>query len=297
MDINPELVNLIANNFLSVVVSILILGWMAITLIKHRNIRNLFFWERVMGRRLEFSDETLQSASNDQIELEQIRIFLPGFKFASIYHARAIISWCKYNKVGHDEIKAIDSYLTYNNDTVLLKKPRGITCFLSFLTALAFAFGSLFILQTAIKTKLSSAILSTIKANGEWVWVYSDKIEEFTIFNEPWFIYKDSVTAEAKEAISYDIISALQKDLNSDAGKAYIDDSINKNFYIYLALFSLMCAYTISFTRWVVALDRANKLHHRLSFAVERKNEDSSSCIGHQDDDVEKLKNDHQLQQ
>lgn len=43
MDINPELVNLIANNFLSVVVSILILGWMAITLIKHRNIRNLFF--------------------------------------------------------------------------------------------------------------------------------------------------------------------------------------------------------------------------------------------------------------
>lgn len=239
-----------------------------------------------MGRRLEFSDETLQSASNDQIELEQIRIFLPGFKFASIYHARAIISWCKYNKVGHDEIKAIDSYLTYNNDTVLLKKPRGITCFLSFLTALAFAFGSLFILQTAIKTKLSSAILSTIKANGEWVWVYKDKIEEFTLFNNPWFIYKDKVTDGANEVISANIIKTLQAELNTDDLKNYVDDSIKENMYTYLALFFLVGIYTISLARWVLSLDRATKLHNRLSTGVSKHQDNETVNVEVVDENV-----------
>ncbi|MFM5111843.1 DUF6216 family protein [Aeromonas caviae] len=276
MDINPELVNLISSNFLSVVVSILILGWMAITMVKHRNIRNLFFWEKVMGRRLEFSDETLQSASNDQIELEQIRIFLPGFKFSSIYHARAIISWCKSNKVGHDEIKDIDSYLKYENDVVLLHKPNLLSYLLSISLAFIFAFLSLFILHTAIKTKLSSTILSTIKANGEWVWVYKDKIEEFTLSNDPWFIYKDSVTKEAKKVISADVIKTLQANLNSDDQKSYVDDSVNKNVYIYFTLFLLVGTYTISLARWVLVLDRTTKLNHRLSVdAGKPKNEEA----------------------
>ncbi|WCH27412.1 DUF6216 family protein [Aeromonas salmonicida] len=276
MDINPELVNLIASNFLSVVVSILILGWMVITLIKHRNIRNLFFWERVMGRRLEFSDETLQSASNDQIELEQIRIFFPGFRFSSVYHAKAIISWCKSNKIGHDEIKHIDSYLIYENDSVLLKKPSSATYFFSVLFACAFLFLSLSLLHTAIKTKLSSAILSTIKANGEWVWVYKDKIEEFTLLSNPWFIYKDKVTDGAKEVISADVITILQAELNTDDLKSYVDDSINENMYIYLALFFLVGIYTVSLARWVLALDRATKLHNRFLVDINNCKDDNT---------------------
>lgn len=286
MDINPELVNLIASNFLSVVVSILILGWMVITLIKHRNIRNLFFWERVMGRRLEFSDETLQSASNDQIELEQIRIFLPGFRFSSVYHAKAIISWCKSNKIGHDEIKHIDSYLIYENDSVLLKKPCAATYFFSVLFACAFLFFSLFLLHTAIKTKLSSAILSTIKANGEWVWVYKDKIEEFTLSNNPWFIYKDKVTDGAKEVISADVIGILQAELKTDDLKTYVDDSINENMYTYLALFFLVGIYTVSLTKWVLVLDRATKLNNRLSTCVGKHKNNEAVNVDAVDEDV-----------
>lgn len=276
MDINPELVNLIASNFLSVVVSILILGWMAITLIKHRNIRNLFFWERVMGRRLEFSDKSLQSASNDQIELEQIRIFLPGFRFSSIYHAKAIISWCKSNKVGHDEIKHIDSYLICKNNSVLLKRPFAATYFFSVLFACVFLFSSLFLLHAAIKTKLSSAILSTIKANGEWVWVYKDKIEELTFSNNPWFIYKDKVTDGAKEMISADVITILQAELNTADLKSYVDDSINENMYIYFALFFLVSIYTVSLARWVLSLDRVTRLHNRLSVDISNCKDDNT---------------------
>ncbi|MFM5637049.1 DUF6216 family protein [Aeromonas veronii] len=276
MDINPELVNVIASNFLSIVVSILLLGWMAITLIKHRNIRNLFFWEKVMGRRLEFSDEILQSASNEQIELEQIRIFLPGFRFSSIYHAKAIISWCKSNKVGHDEIKNIDSYLIQENDAVLLKKPCAATYLLVVFLACAFLFLSLFLLHTAIKTKLSSSILSTIKANGELVWVYKDKIEEFTLLNNPWFIYKDKVTDGAEEVISADVIKILQAELNTDDLKSYVDDSINQNMYTYLALFFLVSIYTVSLARWVLSIDRATKLYNRLSVGISNFKSDNS---------------------
>ncbi|MFQ2588787.1 DUF6216 family protein [Aeromonas caviae] len=286
MDINLELVNLITSNFLSVVVSILILGWMAITLIKHRNIRNLFFWEKVMGRRLEFSDATLQSASNDQIELEQIRIFLPGFKFSSIYHAKAIISWCKYNKIGHDEIKHIDSYLIHENDSVLLKKPGAITYFFSMCLACIFLFFSLFLLHAAIKTKLSGAILSTIKANGEWVWVYKDKIEEFTLFNNPWFIYKDKVTDGANEVISANILKTLQAELNTDDLKNYVDDSIKENMYTYLALFFLVGIYTISLARWILSLDRATKLHNRLSTGVSKHKDNEAVNVEVVDENV-----------
>lgn len=43
MDINSELINVITSNLLSIIMAILITGWMIITLIKHRNIRNIFF--------------------------------------------------------------------------------------------------------------------------------------------------------------------------------------------------------------------------------------------------------------
>ncbi|MFG0875311.1 DUF6216 family protein [Aeromonas media] len=264
MDINSELINVITSNLLSIIMAILITGWMTITLIRHRNIRNLFFWEKVMGRRLEFSDEDLASASNDQIELEQIRIFLPAFKFSSIYHARAIISWCKNNRVGHDEIKGIDSHLTYKNDSVTLKKPKFTTYLISVITAAAFMALSMFIINVAIKTKLSNAILSTIKANGEWVWVYKDRIEELTYFNDPWIIYSDRFISVAENPIPTKIVNLLQEDIQSERTKIYVEKSIRSNFYTYLALLVLTSVYTMSFAKWVLALSKANALHHRL---------------------------------
>lgn len=217
-----------------------------------------------MGRKLEFSDEELASTSNDQIELEQIRIFLPAFKFSSIYHARAIISWCKNNRVGHDEIKGIDSHLTYKNDTITLKKPKFTTYLISVITAAAFMALSMTIINMAIKTKLSNAILSTIKANGEWVWVYKDRIEELTYFNEPWIIYSDRVTSVAENPIPTKIVNLLQEDIKSERTNIYVEKSIRSNFYTYLALLVLTSAYTMSFAKWVLALSKANALHHRL---------------------------------
>lgn len=143
-----------------------------------------------------------------------------------------------------------------------------------------------FLLHTAIKTKLSSSILSTIKANGEWVWVYKDKIEEFTLLNNPWFIYKDKITDGAEEVISTDVIKILQAELNTNDLKNYVDNSIDQNMYIYLALFFLVSIYTVSLARWVLSLDRATKLHNRLSVDVGKNKSDEVVNVELVDEDI-----------
>lgn len=123
---------------------------------------------------------------------------------------------------------------------------------------------SMFIINVAIKTKLSNAILSTIKANGEWVWVYKDRIEELTYFNDPWIIYSDRFISVAENPIPTKIVNLLQEDIKSERTKIYVEKSIRSNFYTYLALLVLTSAYTMSFAKWVLALSKANALHHRL---------------------------------
>ena len=106
------------------------------------------------------------------------------------------------------------------------------------------------------------------------------------MLNNPWFIYKDKVTDGAEEVISADVIKILQAELNTDDLKSYVDDSINQNMYTYLALFFLVSIYTVSLARWVLSLDRATKLHNRLSIDVGRNKSNEVVNVELVDEDI-----------
>lgn len=194
-------------------------------------------WERVMGRKIEIHDPTLEKAMKDQMDLNQIRSFIPGYRLRNIYHARAVIEWCKENEIGHDELSGMDQFVFYTNCQITMAdKSYNLQNFfcaiIFFVAALAFMPAAAF---TAI-SGITHGVLAKGRESGAYFLIDADRIvsaNPFVKASDGWVL--DRTSCMAMQAVENPLTQkereAVCRDLESGEIEKYVDENFNQNFY------------------------------------------------------------------
>lgn len=245
MQFDAEFITSITELLPVLIPGIFLVGWFLLVLSKHGNLRNMFFWEKLMGRKLEFHDEDFSKAVQEQTELEQLRVFLPNFQFKSIYHAKAVIKWCRENRIGHNQIKGLDNFLECKNSIVSIKQTKSFFKTLSFILFTLFLLTSGASLFVSLKAKLDHSVLAIVKDTHTFVFVYKDRIEGASIFSDPWVLSKNDKNKSIPGGLAVDHIEKLKADLDNGRTVKFVDDNIKINFYSFLFIAIAFFVYTI----------------------------------------------------
>jgi len=80
---------------------------------QHVLVLNLL-WKKFIGKTPSIKNEAIRKTTEDQLDLANLRITYPKVHFQNIYHAEAIIKWCKSYRIGIDDISGLSHKLTYN---------------------------------------------------------------------------------------------------------------------------------------------------------------------------------------
>lgn len=86
------------------------------TLYQHRVIALNILWKKFIGKPMTIKDLTIRKVAEQQLDLANLRIMYPKFRFRNIYHAKAIIKWCNALKIGVDDISGLHQKIIYDEN-------------------------------------------------------------------------------------------------------------------------------------------------------------------------------------
>lgn len=229
------------------VLPVLIFLWAGIIFFRHPMLFKHYIWEKLTGKRIEFIDGDVALAIKQQQELDQARSLLPAFKFKNIYQLKAVISWCKENKVGHDQIEGLSSHFEYDGYRVTLEeKPQNIKkIFISLILIVCYM---MLIISAAatLKCAIDRSVLAFTKETHNIIFISIEKVEIVSLFGN---FKKSSITKDTKcdtkisnIGINQNEYTSICKWLSSGDVNRYIDEDYSINLVAILTL-TLSCFY------------------------------------------------------
>ncbi len=96
----------------------------------NKKLRLHFLWNRIIGSPIEANDKKIRKELRNQQDLEQFRSAHPNIKVDNIYEVRAIIGFCKEEKIDVSELSDVPISIEYDenkNPVVHLPNTYGLT--------------------------------------------------------------------------------------------------------------------------------------------------------------------------
>lgn len=282
MDNPAELVSLINSIFSTTIPLVVVFVWLLVFFVKHKSLRTLFFWEKLIGKGIVFDDKSLQRAWDHQKELQQLSAVLPAIKYKNIYHAKNMQDWKERNKVGDSELSGLDDFFIYNNDysSIKLKKAKTPSVFAAVAAFFCFSILSIALFSISFKSAIADAAIGELKINHETVWVYKDKVEGFSLSGKSWVVTLSEINGENN--LTEDAIKSIRKSISSGDVKDFYEKNKVGTIALSAFFFAVLLYFSTLLARFIVRSDRVLKLCARVEYIQEQA--DKSSVKGNDED-------------
>lgn len=153
----------------------------------NKKLRAHFLWNRIIGKSVEITDKKIKKELQNQINLENFTSAYPRLRIDNIYEARAIIDFCKQEKIDISELSGIPIKITYDeNKSPEVSLPNTYGIFDQISTGLLFLCAIAIFLLGALAPSLTGffgGYLFKMKETHEYIWL-SDKQYAKKIFVE-----------------------------------------------------------------------------------------------------------------
>jgi hypothetical protein len=244
--------------------------WLLVFFVRHKSLRTLFFWEKLLGKGIVFSDKGLQQAWENQKELQQLSAVLPAIKYNNIYHAKNMQDWKEENKIGDSELSGLDDFFIYSNDysSIKLKRAKTPSVFVAAVAFICFVILSIALFSVSFKSVTADAAIGKLKVNQELVWVYKDKVEEFSFDDNSWLVTLNEINDGDK--LTEDAVKSIRKSISSGSIKKFYEGNkvataVTSGFFFIVTFYFL-----IVLLRFIFRSDRVSKLCARVEYIQEQ---------------------------
>jgi hypothetical protein len=275
MDNPTELVALF-NNIISTTIPLTVaFVWLLVFFVRHKSLRTLFFWEKLLGKGIVFSDKCLQQAWENQKELQQLSAVLPAIKYKNIYHAKNMQGWKERNKIGDSELSGLDDFFIYNDDYSSIKlakakTPSRVAASLIFSCVAVITF---ILFLVSFKGAVFDAAIGELTINHETVWVYKDKVEGFSFNDKSWSVTLAEVNNNDK--LTEDEIKSIRKSISSGDVKNFYEKNKMKTVATTTFFFALALYFSIILARFLKKSNRVSRLCDRVKHIKDQASNDS----------------------
>ncbi len=261
--------------------------WLLVLFVKNKSLRTLFFWEKLIGKGMIFSDNCLQQAWINQKELQQFSVALPAIKYKNIYHARNMQEWKEQNKIGDSELSGLDAFFIYNNDysSIKLAKAKEPSIFAAYMALACVAYLSLIALTVSLKCVISDATIGELKVNNEMVWVYKDKVERFSLLGKSWSVTLKEVNDGGE--LTADDIKSIRKSISSGDVRDFLEKNKVDTVISASIIFVVLFYFSILLVRFTIRSKRVLKLCDRVDFIKEKASKCSTNIGGEVHENLE----------
>jgi len=241
-------------------------------------------WQNLFKKDYEFNDDALGAAAKQQIDVEKFRLLFPKLKVRSIYHAKAIITWCNHYKIGYEEAATQADHLHYNEHKtpkISLTLPKSLNLYQSMNMSMIAALGLFlcFILFIPSLSGWSDKILVKGKYSSTFLWIKNDASLASTFMaDKQWEIKADECKDTAKGRMDQKERAALCDLVSSDDKmRSFFDKSRRESLITSIILLILGTLPLVVFIKSYYRNKALKRLYRYIS-SIKPSNTDSSDA-------------------